>query len=567
VVIAPGPAGPRPAGVATVLVAGLAAGLAVVLAADALVPVPLLAAATVLPAWALSAAALLLPPGTAAPAVRVLLHALAATWVLSLVPVPGDPVSQTLAALLGGLWPAVLAQLVLSLPEGRPPGRAGRTALVGAYVLTGPGNVAAQLGGGPAVQVVVGTGQVVFGVALVVLVGRRLRSLPPVVRRSYGPVLASGGLVVASLVALRVAQALRDGPAAPAELRPGWLQVAYGAALALLPLGLAVAGTAARLDRARVADLATALDGPLTGEELRAAIARALQDPSLEVLYWRPAAGHHVDAAGVPRAVPDDPARAVTPIGRDGAPIALLVHAAGPASRAPLVRAVAAAARLALENEQLRSDLAARLVEVRASRARLLVAGDTARRRLERDLHDGAQQRFVNATVLLALARRHVPAPGRAADAVAAAGDELRRGLDELRELARGLHPAILSGAGLGPALEALAERCAVPVALRVDLPHRLPTPVEDAAYYVVSEALANATKHAAAAAVRVEAGTADGALRLVVADDGTGGADPERGSGLRGLRDRVEALDGRLDVVSPVGGGTRVEAVVPCAS
>jgi PAS domain S-box-containing protein len=204
--------------------------------------------------------------------------------------------------------------------------------------------------------------------------------------------------------------------------------------------------------------------------------------------------------------------------------------------------------------------------EVRASRARIVEAADLARRRLERNLHDGAQQRLVALSLALRMARAQVRSnPDAAEEMLTAAGEELAQALDELRELARGIHPAVLIDRGLEAALEALANRSPVPVDVEIALERRLPEQVEAAAYYVVSEALANVAKYADASAVTVTVGQDNGAARVDVVDDGIGGANPQTGTGLRGLADRVEALDGRLVVTSEPGRGTRVHAEIPC--
>jgi PAS domain S-box-containing protein len=205
--------------------------------------------------------------------------------------------------------------------------------------------------------------------------------------------------------------------------------------------------------------------------------------------------------------------------------------------------------------------------ELRRSRSRLVDAADAERRRLERNLHDGAQQRLVSLSLALRLAESKLRADPEAASTIlGGAGEELALALQELRELARGLHPAILTDRGLAPALETLAERASVPVEVEVDLDRRLPGPVEVAIFYVVSESLANIAKHAGANAVTVRVSHTDDAVVVEVADDGVGGADERLGSGLRGLSDRVEALGGRLGVESPGGAGTRVMARMPLA-
>jgi signal transduction histidine kinase len=212
----------------------------------------------------------------------------------------------------------------------------------------------------------------------------------------------------------------------------------------------------------------------------------------------------------------------------------------------------------ALANAQARELLA-------ASRRRIVQAGDEARQRLERNLHDGAQQRLVALALTVRMAERKLADdPDAAGRLLAQAGTELEQALAELREIARGLHPAVLTERGLGPAVDALATRAPVPVDSDID--GRLPGPVEAAAYYVVSEALTNVAKYAGATAARVGISRDDGVLVVEVADDGVGGADASRGSGLRGLADRVEALGGRLDVSSPEGSGTTLRATLPCA-
>ena len=265
------------------------------------------------------------------------------------------------------------------------------------------------------------------------------------------------------------------------------------------------------------------------------------------------------------RSTRGEPGRAVTVLEHDGKRLAALVHDPALLDDPELVEAVGAAASLALENARLQAELRAQLAEVRASRARIVEAGDAERRRLERDLHDGAQQRLLGIRLALQLARGRLADGGAAVDELLAEADaEAVDALAELRALARGIHPAILTEEGLPAALAALARRAPVPVELTV-APERLPAPVEATAYFVTAEALANVAKHAHASRVTVDVTRANGRLAIEITDDGVGGADPD-GAGLRGLRDRVEALDGRLRVDSPPGGGTRVTAAIPCA-
>jgi signal transduction histidine kinase len=216
----------------------------------------------------------------------------------------------------------------------------------------------------------------------------------------------------------------------------------------------------------------------------------------------------------------------------------------------------------------LDAELRARLEELRASRARLVEASDTERRRLERDLHDGAQARLVALAMLLGHTRRRVdadPADPEIGELLDRALGELKTSLAELRELARGIHPPLLTEQGLAPALRSLASRAPVPVTLTAEDRERLPGQVEIAAYFVVAEALANVAKYAQATEATVAVRRTNGQVTVDVTDDGVGGADATQGSGLRGLTDRVAALDGTLAVDSPVGGGTRLHVEIPC--
>jgi PAS domain S-box-containing protein len=216
------------------------------------------------------------------------------------------------------------------------------------------------------------------------------------------------------------------------------------------------------------------------------------------------------------------------------------------------------------EVHRLNAELHDRLEELAASRARIVTAGDVARRRLERNLHDGAQQRLVTLSLSLRVALAKLDSdPKGARAALVEAGEELGTALEELRELARGLHPAVLSERGLGAAVEALASRAPLPV--EIDIPaQRLPEQVEAAAYYLIAEALTNVAKYARASSMRIGVVASDEVVVVKVSDDGVGGADAAAGSGLRGLADRVEALGGSLEVVSPAGVGTTLRAEIP---
>ena len=232
-----------------------------------------------------------------------------------------------------------------------------------------------------------------------------------------------------------------------------------------------------------------------------------------------------------------------------------------------LVGAVAATAAIALDDARMQAESADRLAELRASRERLVAAGDAERRRLERDLHDGAQQRLVSVALQLQMIQRHIRTdPALAERLVTSASDELSQSLQELRELARGIHPAVLNH-GLKAALGSLASRSRVAATVSCAGTERLPEPVELAAYFVACEALANVAKYAQATSASVRVSRRNGVVVIEIADDGVGGADESAGTGLQGLADRVAALDGKLRILSPPGEGTVVTAELPCAS
>lgn len=356
--------------------------------------------------------------------------------------------------------------------------------------------------------------------------------------------------------------------APPPELADNlyWWQVAGQIAL---PMAFLAGLLSSRLAVAHVGDLVRRLDR-VPPHQLRAALAEAVADPSLEIAFWLPERQGYADADGRPVALPtDSPRRAVTLLEHDRAPVAALVHDPSLRDEPELIEAAGAAARLALENARLQVELRAQLARVQESRARIVAAGDDERRRIERDIHDGAQQRLVALALELRVAqKRHGSelAP-ELEEVLSDAVDELQLAVGELRELARGVHPAILTEDGLGAALESLADRTPIPVTIVAAPTERFPPEIEGAAYFVACEALANAVKHAQAISVTISAMRRNGTLIVEVADDGIGGASPNGGSGLRGLTDRVEAHGGRLWLESPPGGGTRVVGELPCAS
>ena len=334
--------------------------------------------------------------------------------------------------------------------------------------------------------------------------------------------------------------------------------------LGLAPVAFLIGLLNARLARTAMVDLLVELRGMPT--DLRPALARALRDPSVSLVYWLPQYGSWVDQEGEPVVMPaPDGRRAVTTIERDGEPVAALIHHAALSEEPELLDAVGAAAGMAIDNGRLRAELRASLSEVRESRVRVIEAGQQERRRLERDLHDGAQQRLVALSMRLGMLEARMSDDPAARESLADAKREVAASLAELRDVAHGLYPAVLSGHGLEVALESLAARAPVPVQLTVRVDGRLPESVEVAAYYVVAESLTNIGKHARADTATVDVSRDAGTVVAEIVDDGVGGADTEAGSGLRGLADRVEALGGSLRVWTPRGGGTRVRAEIPC--
>jgi signal transduction histidine kinase len=397
---------------------------------------------------------------------------------------------------------------------------------------------------------------------LLVAVWLRWRRATRAERRGLAPLWAAAGIYLA--VGLSGAFASPDTTGQPFAYLVWELQSVLQIALPIVFLwGL----LSARLARSAVGDLVIELDRPLPPGELRVSLARTLGDPSLQVLYPREGQDGWVDANGrlAPLPVPGSgrQARTVTVVEREGQPLAALIH--DPALDPGLVRAAAAAAAMAIVNERLQAEVRAQLEEVRASRQRIVEAGDAERRRVERNLHDGAQQRMATLALELAMLRDRAASDPAMVASLDQAAAELKQAIAELRELARGIHPAILTEEGLPAAVEALADRSPVPVAVRADFDGRLPGPIEATAYFVVAESLANVAKYARASMAQVELSRRDGHLRVEVTDDGVGGADASRGSGLRGLEDRVSAVRGSFRVQDAPAGGTCVLAEIPC--
>jgi signal transduction histidine kinase len=393
------------------------------------------------------------------------------------------------------------------------------------------------------------------GVAL--LAARRRQAGRPR-RRSVALLIDSFALGLVMIAVLFVVGTF-DGPAFR-EIQQATL-IVIGISPIVFLLGL----LDARLGRSAVGDLIVELRAEPAPADLRNALARALRDRSLALVYWLPDFQTYVDVEGRPVELGDEDGRTATSIDRKGAHVAALVHDSALDEEPELLEAVGAAAGIALENGRLNAELRARLEELKGSRVRVLEAGQKERQRLERNLHDGAQQRLVALSLELSLLEEQLSGDPPARTRIDEARREIAMSLEELRDVARGIHPAVLTGHGLTVALESIVARASVPVRLTVGIEGRLPEQVEVAAYYVVSESLTNIDKHAQATRATAAIVRTNGHVVVEVVDDGVGGADTERGSGLRGLADRVEALGGRLRVWTPLGGGTRVKAEIPC--
>jgi signal transduction histidine kinase len=388
----------------------------------------------------------------------------------------------------------------------------------------------------------------------------RRRTSPQPLRRALGPMYLVGALTMVLTALTLTADVTPFDNQAEAAIdlftKITLLAVPFGFLLGLMRSRIARGGG--------VSDLMTRVG---SGEKTRPRdlLADALEDPSLEVAYWLPGRELYVSEDGRPIQLPENgSARTVTAVERDGERVAAIVHDRALDDSRDLVRGAGAAVVLALENERLDAELRARVEDLRASRERLVRAGLDERRRLERDLHDGAQQRLVSMRLALGLARKATD-PAAAERLVDGALVELDAALEELRKLARGIHPGVLTDHGLAPALSALADRAPLPVQLDVDA-ERLPEAVESAAYFTVAEALTNVAKYARAGHAHVRVARHNGHVLVEVSDDGVGGADPRAGTGLSGLSDRVAALGGRFDLHSPAGAGTVLRAEIPCA-
>jgi len=477
---------------------------------------------------------------------------------------------------------AVLIQLLLSFPSGRLETRLDRLLVTIAYVNTTVVQLGVFLFTAPAkadpsnpllienseAAGVLSAAQLDISIALlgavVAVLYRRWRSGTPGRARVFAPIVAVGGLTFLLLMAaLVVEQAGLSSDISDAQT------LALFTSIACLPFAFLVGLLRSRFSEAdAISELLAQLGEGGGRGALRDALADALGDPTLELAYWVPDQDAYVDAAGQPVRVDPAPAGKVsTIIEHEGERIAAIVHSSGLAEERELVQTAGAAAALTLRNERLDAELRAKVAELRASRSRIVQAGYEQRRRLERDLHDGAQQRLMALGIDLRMVKERIEHdPQGAAELLDESLHELNEATAELRELARGIHPAVLTNRGLHAALKGLASRSPVPVELLQTPADRLPPSVESAVYFVVAEALTNAARYSRAHTVTVGVVRDNGHVDVEVSDDGVGGADADQGSGLRGLQDRVAALDGRLELTSPQGLGTILRATIPCA-
>ena len=407
-----------------------------------------------------------------------------------------------------------------------------------------------------------------IGVVALALTGlglmvRRWRRASRPKRRAVMPVAVAGALATAVILATFLASVLGVTSGIPFNVVLYYATAAVSIAVLLVLLQR-------RMAQGAVAGLVVELGQPGQAADLRGTLSRALGDPSLTLAYWVPAQSRYVGTDGRPVALPEPgAARASTAIERDGQPVAALIHDPALRYNPGLVDSVCAAAGLTLDNERLQAELRARLVELQASRARLVTTADEARRRIERDLHDGAQQQLVALRISLGLARQLVTSsPAEAAEVIVQTEGQAAAALEELRELARGFYPPLLADLGLGAALEALARKAALPVTIEASGAGRFPQEIEAAVYFSVLEALQNIAKYAQASAAQVTLGRDGPHLVFTVTDDGQGfdQATTPMGTGVHGMSDRLSALGGTLEITSAPGRGTRVTGRVPAA-
>ena len=471
------------------------------------------------------------------------------TWFLGNFAALDSPLLAWLAAHAVYLHRGVLIHAVLAFPGWRPPTVVGRAVVVIGY----------------ASSLIVPLARSAVAVFLVsaIMIAAAWWDL----RVALGPSRRIQVIVLRAAIWLGVA--LSGAALAPLIVKGAVVGRAvlltYQVALIALAVGLLVALLLSSWERTGVSDLVVEL-AVGRASSVATSLARALGDPTLQVGYWVPERGGYVDAAGRPVNLPDpNSGRAVTPVEWEGARIGILIHDPAAASGAALDESVSAAAALAAANARLQAQVRDQVAQVQASRRRLVEAGADERRRLERRMRAGAGRELEELADLLSAADDFATSLNETelVATIERARRQLDRTREEMSELARGLYPRALTERGLAAALSELAEHAAVPVKLTVSAAG-VPANIAAVAYFVVAEALSNAAKYAHASTVTVRIRVEDARLTIQVMDDGVGGADPEEGSGLRGLADRVEALDGSVEIDSHPGSGTRLAAEIP---
>jgi len=527
--------------------------------------------------------ALLRRPGNAT---GLLMAAVGFLWLVKDLYWIYEPLPYTIAATYEKLYQPALAQLALMFPTGKLSGRFERRVMIGVWIWALTNNIVRMVffdpnkngcpgckqlllvDGDQSVYIAVDHTTTYVSAALTVAVAavvvRHWLRATRAARQVMAPVL----WVVAPAVVYLVADQVPDVITVSDQTQ----HVIYAylpAGLAILPIGFLVGLLRTRLSYAQVGALLPELSNDLGPGRVRAALATSLRDPDLELLYWSPAGETYVDLDGQPREPLAGPGRTVSPIEGESGPLAVMILDKLALDEPNLLRSAVAMARLALENERLQAEVRSQLLQLRSSTSRIVEAGQHARRRIERDLHDGAQQRLLALSMMLGRARGRANIAGDAelSDFLDRAADDLQQAISELRELARGIHPMLLTQEGLRSALQALAERAPLPIEVRAT-DRRFAETVESTAYFFVAEAVTNAARHAAASAVWVEVDVDDADLVVRVRDDGIGGVDDPtstEGSGLLGMQDRVLAIGGRMTISSPVGAGTTLIARLPC--
>jgi signal transduction histidine kinase len=405
-------------------------------------------------------------------------------------------------------------------------------------------------------QLVLMAAALMAGVGL--LIGRRIGSPRPL-RRWFGYLVDSFSVVLLILAVLYVVHV------SAWNVNTESLRLVMFGLVGVAPLVFLIGLIDERLGRASIADLMAGSTVTLGPAELQDGVRRSLRDPSARVIYWIPDFDSYADVEGKSVELDDLTDASLTPVGDGEHPMALLIHDPALDYETTLLSLVAAATSMLIHKAQLEVELRARVDELRGSRMRILDAEQRQRRRLERDLHDGAQQRLLALSLSLSEIESQIGDDDDLRARVDEARSEVAASLQELRNLAHGIHPAALIDHGVAVALESLATRAPIPVEVTTVPLEGISPAAELTAFYLVSEALANVAKHSQASTATIDLEIDGDILVVEITDDGVGGADTRGGSGLRGLADRVEAVGGRFMVWSPAGDGTRLRAEIPC--